>query len=198
MRQTGPVRTGSVTSSAGWTVALSVGLVVLLVGAALAARVLGGRIAGGVSPSSWPPAVPAQGAGSGTVELSADAARHPAAADVRAQLQRYFDAVNARDYASWTATVVQQRVDEQPRTQWLAGVDSTTDGTIRIDRIDRIADLDDGRVLALVRFVSTQDLADAPAGLRAARICWRAALPLTGIPPKLESSSAGSVLAEAC
>ncbi|WP_214370169.1 hypothetical protein [Pseudonocardia sp. H11422] len=176
-------------------IALAVGLAALLVAGGVTAWLLGDRAFDGVPPAGAVPSVPGQGAGSATVELSADARTHPAGETVRAQLQRYFDAINARDYASWTATVVPRRVEQQPEPQWRASLDTTTDGTIRIDRI---ADLDGGRVLALVRFVSTQDPADAPADLPAARICWRGALPMSGNPPLLETGAAGSLLSEAC
>ncbi|NMH95888.1 hypothetical protein [Pseudonocardia acidicola] len=175
--------------------ALTVTLSVLLVAGGVAAWSLGYRSFDGVAPAGAAPAVPARGAGSPVAELSADARAHPAGEAVRAQLQRYFDAINAHDYAAWTTTVVRQRVEQQPRTQWLASLDTTTDGTIRIDRV---VDLDGGRVLALVRFISTQDLSDAPAGLQAARICWRGALPMSGSPLRLEVGNAGSLLGAAC
>ncbi|MHA6793747.1 hypothetical protein ACVGVM_09555 [Pseudonocardia bannensis] len=177
------------------TLALAVGLAALLLAGGVAAWLLGSRVFDGVAPAGAAPSVPEHGAGSATVELSADAGAHPAGAAVRAQLQRYFDAINARDYASWTTTVMPQRVEQQPEPQWRAGLETTTDGTIRIDRI---ADLDGGRVLVLVRFVSTQDPADAPADLQAPRICWRGALPMSGDPPRLETGRAGSLLSEAC
>lgn len=191
------LRPGAARTGAGprRPVALAVVLAVLLLGAGISAGVLGGRTFAGVAPSDGPPAVPARGAGSPIVELSADASRRPAAAAVRAQLQRYFNAINTRNYALWTMTVVAQRVDQQPAQKWLAAISSTTDGTIRIDRI---GDLDAGRILVLVRFVSTQNLADAPADLQATRICWRGALPMTGSPPRLETGRPGSLLGEAC
>jgi hypothetical protein len=185
---TGAVRTG---------VAVAVGVVLLgllAAGGALAWSA-GSRLPAGPAPRYAPPAVPATGAGAALVLLSADARAHPAGQAVRAQLQRYFDAINAKDHAAWAATVVPQRVQEQPAPVWLAGVDSTVDGTIRVDRID---DLDGGRVLARVRFVSVQDIADAPAAVSAERICWRASFPMSGNPPLLESGQVGNVLAEAC
>jgi hypothetical protein len=169
-------------------------LAALIVAGGVVARSAGGPGAGR-APLHTPQAVPAQGAGDATVTLSADAGTHPAGAAVRDQLQRYFDAINARDYAAWRTTVVQQRADEQPEQAWRDGVDTTADGTVRVDRID---DLDGGRLLARVRFVSTQDVSDAPADLSAPRLCWRASLPMSGSPPLLETGRAENVQGEAC
>jgi hypothetical protein len=177
------------------TAATCVVLVALLVASALSAWLLGDRLFDGVAPAGAPRAVAGQGAGAPTVELSADAERHPSGIAVRGQLQRYFDAINSRDYGLWSAAVVPARVAQQSRNQWLAGIDSTVDGTIRVDRVD---DLGGGRVLALVRFVSTQSLEDAPAGLTVPRICWRASMPMAGNPPRLDTGNAGSMLGEPC
>jgi len=185
---TGPVRTG-VAVGVG-----VVGVVLLVLGAALAASSASGPHTGS-PPEYAAPDPPATGAGSATVLLSADARTHPAAPGVLAQLQRYFDAINARDHTAWAATVAPERAAEQPQDVWLAAVDTTLDGTIRIDRID---DLDGGRVLVQVRFVSVQDLSDAPAAVPAPRICWRASLPMSGSPPLLESGDPGNALAAAC
>lgn len=178
-----------------YTPALAVAMLALLIAAGVSAYVLGGRMFDGVAPAGSPSAPPASGAGSATVELSADAGRHASADAVRSQLQHYFDAVNARDYELWSASVVPERVAQQTREQWTASVDTVTDGTIRVDRID---DLAPGRFLVLVRFVSTQSLDDAPVDLRVPRICWRGAFPMTGAPPRLETGSAGSLLSEPC
>jgi len=184
-----------VRSGVRYTPALAVALLALLIAAGVSAYVLGGRSFEGVAPTGAPPAPPSSGAGAPTVELSADAERHPSADAVRSQLQHYFDAINSRDYDLWSATVVPERVAQQPREQWTASIDTATDGTIRVDRID---DLAPGRLLVLVRFVSTQSLDDAPADLRVPRICWRGTYPMTGAPPRLETGSAGSLLSEPC
>jgi len=175
--------------------ALCIALAALVVASVVSGWVLGGRIFDGIAPGGAPVAVPDRGAGETVVELSDDAERHPAAGPVRDQLQRYFDAINSRDHALWTTAVVAERVAAQPREQWTAAVDTTVDGTIRVDRID---DLGPDRVLALVRFVSTQSLDDAPAELRVPRICWRGALPMTGSPPRLATGDAASMLSASC
>lgn len=149
----------------------------------------------GPAPRHAAPALPQAGAGDGRVQLSDDARRHPSAEAVRAQLQRHYDAINAGDHAAWAATVVPERAAGQPEPAWRAAYDTTTDGTIRIDRID---DLDGGRVLVRVRFVSTQDPADAPPELQVRRICWRSSLPMSGSPPVVELAPAGASIRRPC
>ncbi|MDQ4117365.1 MAG: hypothetical protein M3235_10455, partial [Actinomycetota bacterium] len=139
--------------------------------------------------------LPDSGAGTDTVALSADAAEHPAAQLVLEQIQLYFNAINNRDYQTWSQVVTDERAEQQPRSEWLRGIGSTTDGTIRVDRI---VGLDQGRVLALVRFVSVQNPDDGPAGLKVGRICWRASLPMSGSPPRLEVGDAESTLGAPC
>ncbi|MFD1533170.1 hypothetical protein [Pseudonocardia aurantiaca] len=169
--------------------------VLLVVGGGVA---VASRSATGFAPYAAPRQVPATGAGSGEVELSADAAAHPAADAVREQLQRHFDAINTRDYESWRGTVVQQRADGLPEPEWQQAYASTRDGTIRIDRIDRIDAAPDSGLFVRVRFVSTQDVAHAPPDLQVPRICWRTTLPLRGLPPLIDMTGGGSSAREAC
>jgi hypothetical protein len=164
--------------------------------AALAAVLVAGGLTAalvGPRPGSVPPETPVAGSGSGDVLLSADAAVHPAAVAVLAQVQRYFDAINAGDFAAWQTTVTPDRV--QPEQAWKDSYRSTRDGTIRIDRID---DDPGGALLVRVRFVSTQAVADAPPDLRVPRICWRSTLPMQGVPPRIARTGAGSSLSAAC
>ncbi|TCK25243.1 hypothetical protein EV378_1046 [Pseudonocardia endophytica] len=170
-------------------------LVVVLVLLGGAAWFTAGRSAEGVPPGSAPSSLPDSGAGADTVALSADAATHPAAQLVLEQIQLYFNAINNRDYATWSQVVTDERASQQPRDEWLRGIGSTTDGTIRVDRI---VDLDQGRVLALVRFVSVQNPDDGPAGLKVGRICWRASMPMAGSPPRLEVGEAENTLGAPC
>lgn len=174
---------------------MSAALAVLLAGLCVGAWYASGQALQGPGPSAAPPSLPSTGAGSDTVVLSDDAATHPAAALVLEQIQLYFNAINNRDYPTWTQVVSDERAASQPRKEWLRGIGSTTDGTIRVDRI---ADLDQGRVLALVRFVSVQNPEDGPSGLKVGRICWRAALPMAGSPPRLQVGDAGSTLGAPC
>jgi hypothetical protein len=174
---------------------LVVVLVVVLVGGGIGAAVAGIRSFEGSAPLYAPPDPPSSSAGSSEVTLSLDAMAHPAGESVRSQLQRYFDAINAKDYQGWSDTVVPERVARQPEQAWQAGVRTTVDGTIRVDRID---DRPGDAVLALVRFVSTQDPVDAPEMLRTGRICWRGSLPLTGSPPRIDTGTAGSLVGTPC
>jgi hypothetical protein len=176
------------------TTIVGLGLVVLLLVTGGVTAALVGPLAA-AAPSGVPQPAPATGSGSGDVLLSADAAVHPAAATVLAQVQRYFDAINAGDYASWQSTVAPERATKQPEQAWKASYRSTRDGTIRIDRID---DETAGALLVRVRFISTQDLADAPDTLAAPRICWRVTLPMQGAPPRIGPTQGGSSLSEAC
>ncbi len=187
MRQTGVVRTGALLIAAV--------LGVLLVAGGVAGWVLGGRPVSGLAPHYAAAALPASGAGEGTVLMSAGARQHPAGEAVRAQLQRHFDAINSGDYTAWATTVVPARADALPQSAFTKAYGSTRDGTIRVDRVD---DLDGGRILARVRFVSTQDIADAPPDLPAPRICWRGSLPMTGDPPRIETSSGANSLRGSC
>jgi hypothetical protein len=146
-----------------------------------------------------PPGVPAEGAGSSEVQLSPDAANHPAAEDVQAQLQRHYDAINERDYAQWRATVVPARAAALDEGDWQDAYASTKDGSIRVERIDPDRSAEpDGGLLVRVRFISTQAVEDAPPDLRAERICWRSTLPMRGTPPLIDMTGGGSSARQAC
>ena len=157
------------------------------------------RSSTGFPPYAAPRSVPEAGVGSGEVELSADAAAHPSGEAVRAQLQRHYDAINARDYEAWRATVVPERSDKLPEPDWQEAYVSTRDGTIRIDRIDTAGPSDGtAELLVRVRFVSTQDVRYAPPDLQVPRICWRSTLPMRGAPPLIDLTGGGSSTREAC
>jgi hypothetical protein len=142
-----------------------------------------------------PPAVPAEGAGSGEVQMSPDAEIHPAGEAVRAQLQRHYDGINRRNYEQWRETVVPARSDALGEEAWLDAYATTQDGTIRVERIDAAPD---GALLVRVRFISTQAVEDAPPDLPADRICWRSTLPMRGTPPLIDVTGGGSSARERC
>lgn len=142
-------------------------------------------------PMAAPRAQPAQGAGPTALEVSTDAWAHPSAPIVQDVLTRYFDAINTKNYQAWAATVTPALVSQQPESTWRQGYASTTDGTIRVSRIDEFGS---GKLVALVSYVSVQRPEDGPDGLKAARICWRAAFPLVGNPPVIDMGKPGSVL----
>ena len=161
--------------------------------------VVGGAAA--LASRSWsgPPAVPEDGVGSSEVELSPDAAEHPAADAVLEQLQRHYDAINGRDYAQWRATVVPARAAALGEADWQKAYATTRDGAIRVDRIDPDPDAGrDGGVLVRVRFISTQAVENAPSDLPVERICWRSTLPMRGTPPLIDLTGGGSSAREAC
>jgi hypothetical protein len=169
------------------TAAVAIVLAVLVVVGAAAAVASRGR--GG------PPEVPAEGVGSSDVELSPDAAGHPAGDEVRAQLQRHYDAINGRDYAQWRATVVPARAEALGEQEWQKAYATTRDGSIRVERIDPDPE---GGLLVRVRFISTQSAENAPQDLPAERICWRSTLPMRGTPPLIDLTGGGSSAREAC
>jgi hypothetical protein len=142
-------------------------------------------------PLAAPRAQPAQGAGSTALEVSADVWAHPQAGVVEDVLGRYFNAINSKNYQAWAATVTPALVSQQPETTWRQGYNSTTDGTIRVSRIDAFGP---GKLVALVSYVSVQRPEDGPEGLKTGRICWRAAFPLVGSPPLIDIGKPGSVL----
>ncbi|WP_232662599.1 hypothetical protein [Pseudonocardia sp. TRM90224] len=133
--------------------------------------------------------VPAQGVGDSTVAMSLYAAKHPRADEVRRQLQEHFDAINGRNYAAWRATVVPERATALSEGDFAKDYASTSDGSIYIERID---DLPTGAMLVRVRFISSQDLANAPVDVQATRICWRNTLPMDGTPPRIGVTQGGS------
>ncbi|GAA1399159.1 hypothetical protein GCM10009613_54310 [Pseudonocardia kongjuensis] len=175
--------------------AVAAGMVVALVAIGGTAWTAAGAAPRGVAPGAAPPRLPQDGAGDGTVTISAGAAGHPAARLVLERVQLYFDAVNGRDHETWARVVSPERAEQQPREVWLDGVGSTIDGTIRVDRIDPAPG---GGVVALVRFVSVQDPSDGPPGLQVGRICWQAAYPMAGSPPRMLVGDAGGVLGAPC
>lgn len=154
-----------------------------------------GRAVSAVPPLRAAPAIPTTGVGDTTVLLSVDALTHPAHELVRRQLQRHYDAINAKDYDGWAATVVAERSDALGPEAWREAYDSTQDGTIRIDRID---DLPGARVLVRVRFVSIQDVEDAPVEAPFRRLCWHSSLPMSGEPPLIEQTGGGSSVPAPC
>jgi len=142
-------------------------LAVLVIGAGavagLGVRELGTR-ATAIGPTTSPPSLTTtdgERPGPGIVQLSQDATAHPQADAIRSLLQRHFDAINNRDYAAWTSTVVSRRSREMPEPTWQADYVSTRDGSILVRRIEPSPD----GTIVLLSFTSTQDEAQAPASL---------------------------------
>lgn len=139
------------------------------------------------SPSVSPSEPPGPRAVKGTL----DATGHPLFGTVRELLQRYFDAINNKDYAAWQGTVIEERAERQPRDRWLRDFRTTRDGNAVIYRIE-MSENDTARVL--LTFTSVQDPADAPRELPAACINWSVVFPivLVGDGWKLDASPAGA------
>ncbi|WP_236809105.1 hypothetical protein [Amycolatopsis albispora] len=118
---------------------------------------------------------PEQQPGPPTVEMTPDAAAHPHAEGVRALLQNYFDAINARNYELWKTTVTKERAQAKSKVEWEADYNTTRDGSILVYRIEAAGD---GRAQALLGFTSTQDPKDGPVDLQEPCIRWHLALPM--------------------
>ncbi|HEX6356570.1 hypothetical protein [Actinophytocola sp.] len=107
--------------------------------------------------------------GSAEVQGTVDATTHPLFNTLQSLLQRYFDAINEKDYDGWSTTVTNERLRTTPEKQWRIDYRSTRDGSIVIYRIEATGD-DTARVL--LRFTSIQHEDDAPPELRAPCINW--------------------------
>lgn len=162
-----------------WLVPVLIVVVSLTVGAGLLARELYRLPADVTVPPVTVPSTtslaPAEQPGSPTVELTPGAAAHPAHEPVRQLLQTYFDAINGRSYERWKTTVTADRIQAQPRREWLVDYRSTRDGSIIVRRIETRPDQ---QLQVLVGFTSTQDPEDAPLALPVGCIRWNLTLPL--------------------
>jgi hypothetical protein len=146
-------------------------------------------------PLAAPRALPASGAGSTSLEVSNDAWAYSSGPAVQDVLSRYFDAINAKNYAAWTTTVTPARAAQQTEAAWQQGYATTVDGTIRLSRIDEVSP---GHLVALVSYLSVQRPEDGPEGLKTSRICWRESIPLVGDPLQIDVGKSGSTLRGAC
>ncbi|MCP2256692.1 hypothetical protein LX15_000375 [Streptoalloteichus tenebrarius] len=108
--------------------------------------------------------------GDALVQLSPDAFQHPDGQAVRELLDRYFRAINDRNYGAWRDTVVDRRALAEPEHQWRAAYRSTRDGAVVVRRIET-AQGEGLRVL--LTFTSNQDPADAPVGTPVSCLRWR-------------------------
>ncbi len=157
---------------------LVVGVVVLV--AAVGAGVLlreslpGAGTAGAASIANNPPLAPRE-PGPPTVAMVDDVAVHPDANQVRALLQKYFDAINAGDYKLWRSTVTARQARETGESAWREQYRSTLDGNIVLHRLEPRAD---GGLIALLAFTSVQSPADAPPELPVRCLRWWGSYPL--------------------
>ncbi|TDV40461.1 hypothetical protein [Actinophytocola oryzae] len=118
---------------------------------------------------SQPSVQPGEQPGPTEVQGTTDATTHPLYTTLQPLLQRYFDAINAKDYAAWTQTVTTTRQHDQDEADWQRDYRTTRDGSIVIHRIEAGGG---GTASVLLQFTSTQDLADAPLELPATCIQW--------------------------
>lgn len=113
--------------------------------------------------------------GDRAVRLSVDATLHPDGERVRGLLQRYFDAINTRDYQAWTGAVTSEFAGRLREPQWTSNYQTTSDGTVVVQRIDASSS---ERLRVMAGFVSVQDVAKAPAELPVDCIRWRVVYPV--------------------
>lgn len=149
--------------------------VVVITGAAVAAGMVGRAVYLRPEEAKGAPVVPSGSAGQlpGTTEvrLSPDSFGHPERAQVQVALQRYFDAINARDFDAWRKSVSGRRASQAVEQTWMAAYDTTQDRGMVVQRLE--SDVVGRRLRALISFVSTQDVAKAPVALPEGCIRWR-------------------------
>jgi len=103
------------------------------------------------APASAPPA--------GLASLTPSAALYPGASAIEAVVNRYFQAINGRDYAAYRAT--QSPGNAMTAPQFQAGFESTRDSDVLITGITTMPD---GSPAADVTFASRQQPQDGPDG----------------------------------
>jgi hypothetical protein len=133
-------------------------------------------------PPPPPPAVeptttsvpPSKQPGPAAVQGTADATAHPLYKTLQPLLQRYFDAINAKDYTAWSSTVTSKRRTDQPEDKWQKDYRTTRDGNIIVYRIEASGD---ATARVLLQFTSTQSQEDAPTELPVDCIHWNVVWP---------------------
>jgi hypothetical protein len=109
------------------------------------------------------------------VRMTDDARAHPQADAVRRVLQKYFAAINSKQYQQWTAVVTAERAAGQSQNDWKKGVRTTKDSDALVYRIERSSG---SSLRVLVGFRSEQDVEDAPLFFREPCIKWRLVMPM--------------------
>lgn len=170
------------------TMVLTIVLVVIVGGGASAAWALGRTR---VPP--MPIGYSAGPSGDKTVQLASKADEHPRADDVRQSLQRYFAAVNGRDFDGWLTVVAADQAANQTADDWVHKYSTTTDSNLMV------ADIQDDPLRARLFFTSEQDPEFAPKSLPVTCINWDLTyllteqdgdLVLSGIDPSAQSMAA--------
>jgi hypothetical protein len=93
------------------------------------------------------------------VAVAPSAAGNPAAPQVTALLNRYFTAINQRDYPTYASLFDQQLEQPQPKSSFDAGYATTIDSAVTLTGI---SDTGSGGLAASVTFRSQQNPADSP------------------------------------
>lgn len=172
------------------TVALTTLLVVVLAAGATAAWSFGRHRAPETTVTADYQAGPSDDR---TVRLSPLAQGHSRAGEVQSVLQYYFDAINNRDYESWTAAVAVAQSAPQTSEQWLRDYATTVDSNLTVMTIA------DEPLRARMMFTSEQSVELAPPSLPATCINWDVTyllsdedgrLVLSGIDPSAQSMTA--------
>ncbi|MEU0883188.1 hypothetical protein ABZ345_31650 [Lentzea sp. NPDC005914] len=151
--------------------------VVVITGAAVAAGMVGRTVYSRPAEAQGEPVVPSSSVsgeplpGVAQVRLSPDSFFHPDRTAVQAVLQKFFDAINARDFAAWRSVVSSRRVSQAVESTWTAAYETTRDGGVVVQRIE--SDVVARRLRVLISFVSIQDVAKAPVALPERCIRWR-------------------------
>ena len=109
------------------------------------------------SPST--PASPASAPPAGLASLAPVAALYPGASAIESVVNRYFQAINGRDYAAYQAT--QSPGIAMTASQFQAGFESTQDSAVLINGITTMPG---GQPAADVTFTSRQQPQDGPEG----------------------------------
>jgi hypothetical protein len=112
--------------------------------------------------------------GSSEVQGTADATAHPLYNTLRPLLQQYFDAINTKDFESWTEVVTAERVEQTKVDKWYDDYRTTHDGSIVIYRIEASGD---GNAQVMLQFVSVQDPKNAPSEFPERCIRWNLVWP---------------------
>ena len=111
------------------------------------------------SPSAPAGSVPASAPPAGLASLAPAAALYPGASAIEAVVNRYFQAINGRDYAAYQAT--QSPGNAMTAPQFQAGFASTRDSAVLITGITTMPG---GQPAADVTFTSRQQPQDGPEG----------------------------------
>jgi hypothetical protein len=170
------------------TMVLTIVLIVILGGGASAAWALGRtRVA------PMPTGYSAGPTGDETVQLSSAATEHPRADDVRRTIERYFQAINDRDFSGWLTVVTTDQAANQTADDWTHGYSTTTDSNVMV------VDVQDDPLRARLMFTSEQAVEFAPKSLPVTCINWDltyllteqdGAVVLSGIDPSAQSMQA--------